>query len=88
MARFQTYLADLLNIPPQARHVRVDWNGLAKEIGVAANTLRAYYSARVGSDSFIESFDGATAARVMAYFGLTELSQLVKFIPNGEDQSG
>lgn len=40
LARFQPYLADLLNIPPQARHVR------------------------------------------------TELSQLVKFIPNGEDQPG
>ncbi len=79
MARFQTYLADLLNIP-ESEYARIRWSALSKATGVTINTLKAWYDARVGSEVYLAGFNSDVAAKIMRYFGLTKLSQLIEVI--------
>lgn len=79
MARFQTYLADLLSIP-ESEYARIRWSALSQATGVTVNTLKAWYDAKAGSEVYLTGFSSDVAAKIMKYFGLSKLSQLIEVV--------
>ena len=86
MARFQTRLAELLE-QQTPEYARPRWVDLAALTGVSDVTLMAWYHARVGSDTYLSGFSGAVAAKLMRYFGLDRLDQLIEVVLDEGDDS-
>ena len=85
MARFQTYLADLLEaqLPEIAD---LNWRKLIEATGVSEPTLRRWYNARVGSDAYLDNFTGTIAVKIMRYFGLERLNQIIVTLDDTSDE--
>jgi len=82
MARFQTKIADLLEMSDLPGFTKVDYRGLGKAMGVSPATVEAWLDARVGSDKYLHMLDGSVLEKMMAYFGVGSEEIVVIILDN------
>lgn len=82
---FQTHVASLLEKKLQATGMAdvtsVVISKLAVVIGVSEPTLRDWMRSCVGSEHYLHSITRETAGKFMQYFELTDLNDLIEYIP-------
>jgi hypothetical protein len=85
LVRFQTRLANLLDeqLPDIAD---LNWQKLVQATGVSEPTLRAWYEARVGSDVYLNDYKGSTAAKIVAFLGLSDVTDLIEVVFDEESE--
>jgi hypothetical protein len=75
-------LADLLESRELASVTNLSWRKLSAETDISIPTLLSWHNARVGGDQYLQRIEADTADKLMKFFDLDNISQLIVVVSN------